>query len=412
MATGQTTGTKTFRNGTDRAVAPEVTLERALPLMPTLGITRIANITGLDRIGIPVVAVQRPNSRSLSVSQGKGASLVAARVSGLMESIESYHAEHVRLPLLHGSHQELAARCRVINVAGLPKVSSSCFNSHLSMLWAAGTDLMSGEQALVPYELVHTDFRIPMPTGSGAFIMSSNGLASGNNITEALSHAVCELIERDANTLWHYSGSVAQRLRRLNLDSVDDENCCHVMDRFDAAGVDVIVWETTSDIGVCSYLCTIVDREGRAEWPMLPISGSGCHPKRSIALLRALTEAAQGRLTLISGSRDDLSEKSFDDADVHSRCHEVRERIGDRGPGRAFQEAPDCEHDTFDADVEWELECLMKVGIGEVIAVNLSHEELDIPVVRVVIPYLEGISELKGFVPGMRARRTMAEAVS
>jgi ribosomal protein S12 methylthiotransferase accessory factor len=37
-----------------------------------MGVTRIANVTGLDRIGIPVAIAVRPNSRSVSVAQGKG----------------------------------------------------------------------------------------------------------------------------------------------------------------------------------------------------------------------------------------------------------------------------------------------------------------------------------------------------
>ncbi len=63
---------KGFRDGTHRLIAPAETVARVRRLMPVMGITRIANVTGLDCIGIPVVMVCRPNSRSLSVSQGKG----------------------------------------------------------------------------------------------------------------------------------------------------------------------------------------------------------------------------------------------------------------------------------------------------------------------------------------------------
>ena len=35
----------------------------------------------------------------MSVSQGKGSNLAAAKASGLMESIEGFHAEHIDLPL-------------------------------------------------------------------------------------------------------------------------------------------------------------------------------------------------------------------------------------------------------------------------------------------------------------------------
>src|SRR5262249_47992169 len=91
---------KAFREGTDRTASPEATLARVAPLMAAMGITRVANLTGLDRLGLPTVAVARPNARSISVSQGKGVTLAAAKASGLMESIEGYHAEHITLPLI------------------------------------------------------------------------------------------------------------------------------------------------------------------------------------------------------------------------------------------------------------------------------------------------------------------------
>src|SRR4051812_24003909 len=98
---------KTFRDGTHRLIAPEETVAWIRSFMPMMGITRIANVTGLDSIGIPVVMVCRPNSRSLAVSQGKGLGLAAAKASGLMESVELYHAEHITLPLKLGSYEEL-----------------------------------------------------------------------------------------------------------------------------------------------------------------------------------------------------------------------------------------------------------------------------------------------------------------
>ncbi len=69
---------KGFRDGTHRAVPPKDTVARVRRFLPVMGITRVANVTGLDTVGIPVVMVCRPNSRSISVSQGKGCDLDAA----------------------------------------------------------------------------------------------------------------------------------------------------------------------------------------------------------------------------------------------------------------------------------------------------------------------------------------------
>lgn len=403
---------KSFRAGTERTVHPSVTLERARRTMSELGITRIADITGLDRVGVPVVSVFRPNARSLSVAQGKGASLLAAQVSGLMESIESYHAEHVSLPLLLGSYRELRARHRVVDAAGLPRLSVSGFNTDQSLLWVTGTELLSGRSALVPYEMVHLDYRLPLPTGSGAFVMSSNGLASGNHLLEALSHAICELVERDANTLWHYSDPESRKARRLIVDSIDDDPCLSVIESFDRAALDLAIWETTTEVGISSFLCTVVDRDVNVAWPMPPVPGSGCHPRRAVALLRALTEAAQGRLTIISGARDDLGERRFDPTQARDSSRRFRAEMRSQAPTRMFVEACDAVHDDFDGDVRWELECLYRAGLHEIVAVNLTKPELGMPVVRVVIPHLETMSELPGFVAGRRARKTAAMRAS
>src|SRR5262249_27496119 len=90
---------KVLRQGTHRSQSLDYTLNRALRLAPVMGITRIANVTGLDVIGVPVVMVCRPNSRSVAVSQGKGIDLTSARASGVMEATELYHAETITLPM-------------------------------------------------------------------------------------------------------------------------------------------------------------------------------------------------------------------------------------------------------------------------------------------------------------------------
>ncbi|WP_042692000.1 YcaO-like family protein, partial [Azospirillum sp. B506] len=233
--------------GTHRVMAPEQTLARAAPFLPIMGITRVANVTGLDAVGIPVVMVTRPNSRSISVSQGKGVTLAAAKASGVMESIESYHAERITLPLKFASFEELRWTHPVVDVDRLPRLSTGSFNPHSPILWIEGQDLLNGGPKWVPFEMVHLNFTVPMAPGQGAFLAGSNGLASGNHKVEAISHAITELVERDATTLWRLQGPAAQAATRIDLDSIDDPVCRSLIDRFEAAGVAVGVWETTSD---------------------------------------------------------------------------------------------------------------------------------------------------------------------
>lgn len=401
---------KTFDAGTHRMMAPGETLDRVKPLMPVMGITRIANVTGLDTIGIPVVMVSRPNSRSISVSQGKGATLDAAKASGLMESVESYHAERIALPLMLGSYEDIRYSHNVVDVARLPHLTDSLYTPHTQILWIEGKDLMSGEGLWVPYEMVHLDYTLPLPTGHGCFVPSSNGLASGNHLFEAVSHGISEVVERDATTLWHLLDSEEQERTRLDLDTVDDPACRELIEKYSNAGVLVAVWEITSDVGMPAFLCRILQEAPPPYNDYRPASGMGCHPSRRVALSRALTEAAQSRLTFISGARDDLWRSDYDSF-LDPATHKIwLSYMESTWQGRDFRDVPSHESESFEQDIAWEIERLKAVGIDQVVTVDLTKSEFGIPVVRVIIPGLEGMDHSPKYVPGDRARTLLKRA--
>ena len=302
---------KSFRDGTHRTVAPTDTVARVRPLLPIIGATRIANVTGLDRIGIPVVMVCRPNARSISVSQGKGLDLDAAIASGVMESMESYHAEHITRSLKLNSLEELRYTHRMVEVGRLPTIEGSRFHGRLPILWIEGYDLLRDHFEWVPHELVHMNCTIPPPPGSGCFPSTSTGLASGNHPLEAVSHALCEAIERDALTLWLLGAEPEQRASEIDLDSLDDDACRSVIEKLRSARFSVAVWDVTSGLGVPAFLCRIADRDVPANSAAATVDGSGCHPSRKVAFLRAVTEAVQSRLTQISGTRDDIGRNLY-----------------------------------------------------------------------------------------------------
>ena len=216
---------KRYRHGTNRCCSPLETRRKLAPLLRAMGITRVANVTGLDHVGIPVVIVYRPNARSLSSAQGKGLDLDAVRASGLMEAVESFHAEHFDRPLRFESYAELRRQVPDVVLDGLPRAAGAHFDPDRPLPWIEGYDLLDDKPAWVPFELVHTDFRIPPPEGSGFFLQTSNGLAAGNHFLEALIHAVSEVIEADALALWELVGWKERRKRRILLETVDDPAC-------------------------------------------------------------------------------------------------------------------------------------------------------------------------------------------
>jgi ribosomal protein S12 methylthiotransferase accessory factor len=405
-------GAKSFFDGTHRAVAPEETLERIGPLMRGMGITRLANITGLDRIGIPVATACRPNSRGLAVSQGKGLDLPTAKASALMESVESYHAERIELPLRLGSSTELSRSLRLCDVTKLALTLRSTFDPNRPLLWIEGYDLLQQQPAWVPYEIVDTNYTFPLVTGAGCFQATTNGLASGNHVLEAVSHALCEVIERDAVALWYAGSESARRTRRIDVSTIDSQPAIDVLTRLERHGFDVGVWNLTTDVGVPSVLATIVERPGFSARPPYAVHGSGCHPTRDVALIRALLEALQSRLTFIVGSRDDNYREDYERLFNSKTTRAVRAEIGEAPPTVNFVDLPNFQSETFEDDVRHEIRSLQQAGIEQSIVIDLTRADLGIPVVRVVVPGLEGVSTQPDYVAGARARASMGAGSS
>jgi YcaO-like protein with predicted kinase domain len=400
---------KVFHRGTHRVVEPATTVQRLRSLFPAFGITRVANVTGLDCIGIPVVMVYRPNSRSLAVSPGKGLDLDAARASGLMEAVELHHAERILHPLKLASSNDLLCSHDLVPVERLARCSVGLFHPNLPLLWIEGTNLLSSKDVWIPYELVHANYTVPFPPGTGCFLMSSNGLASGNHRLEAISHALCEVIERDAATLFHCRSPEQRDALRVDLDSVGHADARRLLDLYGRADVRVAVWDLTTDVGVPVFRCCVLDGSPNPFRPVPVAEGLGCHPVREVALLRALTEAAQGRLVLITGSRDDHGRRRYgelQDGSLESRARDASLRRC----RRSFEATLSIVNETFEEDVGTILSRLRHVGVEHAIAVDLTRPETSdrgFSVVRVVVPGLEPHFRFPGYVPGPRAKSAL-----
>ena len=387
--------------GTVRSRPPGETLARLLPRLAEFGITRVANVTGLDRLEIPVINVIRPNSKSVSVSTGKGVDVEAAKVSGIMESIESHVAENIVLPLILASETEMRRDRHVIDVARLAKLEGDGYREDVPILWIEGFDLMAQRPVWVPYELVHNDYSLPGPEGSGYFPKSSNGLASGNNILEAISHAIFEVVERDAVTLFHYLFATFQTFDRIDVAASPFEEAHGLNEIIRSHGLEVHVWDITSDTGLACCYAMLWEPLAASNSTTRATVGSGCHTSPAIAMSRAITEAAQDRLTLIAGARDDLlAEHYMIDPEFAGK---IRASLQIDVVRPIAGEWPD-EIDTgsYDEELRRILAGLARVGIEEVVCVNLTGRSQDIAVVKVVIPGLEAPHDDPGYEPGPR----------
>ena len=177
-----------------------------------------------------------------------------------MESIEAFMAERITQPLVLGSVNDLRSSHPLIDVDHLPRTTDSAYHPDAPILWIEGRELLTGTPRWVPYEMVHTAYTLPRPTGTGCFVATSNGLASGNHLLEAISHAICETVERDAATLHSVREPGEAASCRIDPRTVDDPGCGEALDRLDRAGMSVAIWDMTSDVGIPAFICRIAER--------------------------------------------------------------------------------------------------------------------------------------------------------
>jgi ribosomal protein S12 methylthiotransferase accessory factor len=235
--------------------------------------------------------------------------------------------------------------------------------------WVEGWDLVHEAPVLVPEPAVTLDTTFRRQP---AFDVSSNGLASGNVLVEAVVHGLCEVIERDAEAAWRRSG----RDRRVVLDSIDDSACRELIGRVVASGARLAVWDLASDVGLCTIGCAIVEDPREPAWRALGYyEGFGAHLDPAIAIARAITEAAQTRLTYIAGGRDDFF--PFDYA---------RATDPELVASRWSRMASPCDEPVAFDDLPRPVRAPRSLGDALVQLVELTHPALGVPCAKVLVP--------------------------
>jgi ribosomal protein S12 methylthiotransferase accessory factor len=370
---------KVYTNETQRASPLGETLARIEPRVPAAGITRVADITSLDRIGIPVFSCIRPTAEhgAITVYNGKGATVEESRISAIMEGIERYCAEIHDRRFEMGYYHDMFGKGRIVSPKDLILPVEA--NPDQILPWVDGYDIANDEPVLIPaYAVFH-----PLPPNfRPLFRTGTNGLASGNTREEAIFHALAEVIERDAWSLVEASRYTGPEVKNINDGLVN-----WMQKKFADAQVEVTIRDITSDIGIPT-MAAVAD-DGLLRDPMLLTMGMGTHTSARIAVMRALTEVAQSRLTQIHGAREDTA------------VAQIRKRLGydrvkrmnaywfrDNGTVD-FSTIRSCDTDDFVKDIRIMIGALARRGLDRVIVVDLTRDEIGIPVVRVIVPGLE-----------------------
>ena len=348
------------------------------------GISRVAELTGLDAIGLPVYSCVRALSATISIHSGKGLDPQASRAGAIIEAIEFEIAENPKGPFRLANALQIPAEDRVELIDCFPSRSST-INDMVALAWEEMTNVSNGAAKFVPSDLVWMVNRIkdqPLLYVQ----MGSNGLASGGTLEDAILSGLYEIIERDAWTLHQWMldihGVLPKRTPLIDLSPRLET----VARRIENARVRLHLFDITTDYRVPVFSAVLLDLNGNVAGTF---GGFGCHLNAEIAAIRAITEAAQARCCYISGARDDLFRRQFI----------LMKRMDQQKLDKMFDELPagspisDYRKTDF-ADVRAELRYLLKLvrqfGVSEVYVKDMGTA-LDglLHVVRVFSPQCE-----------------------
>ncbi|HKL98082.1 MAG TPA: YcaO-related McrA-glycine thioamidation protein [Methanocorpusculum sp.] len=369
---------KMYIGWTERSCTPKETLERIEKFVPEAGITRVADITDLDRIGIPVYSCIRPTAAdgAISVYNGKGGTPEEARVAGIMEGIERYSAEAIPRDIANTPYSCIRRTETALDPIDLVLPSST--NADMDIPWVEGFDITNDESVKVPLCAVIHPNPFSYPT---LFRTSSNGIASGNTLEEAIFYALTEVIERDAWSLVEATRNTGPKLTDL------PPRAAEMLAKFTAVGIEVTLRDITSDVGIPTIAA--VSDDVQLKDPRLLTIGMGTHTNPEIAMIRALSEVAQSRATQIHGAREDATLAEFREMMGYDRVKRMNAYWFKGDEYRSAKELPNIETDDFKTDIELIVNNLAAVGLDRVIVFDLTDPVLQIPVVRVVVPGLE-----------------------
>lgn len=379
--------TPTYTQGTHRLLPPEQTLAQIMPHLAACGITRCAEISGLDvDLGVATYCAIRPRGRVLQTANGKGLSAVCAKVSALMEAIELHHAENpVAEQWQHTTLRALTQQGRtVIRPEQLPTYTHAYFADDYVTDWVEGEALLTHEPCWLPASAAY--FAEPSLCRT-----STNGLASGNHLVEATLHALFELIERDAIARLAVKGrlQIKERCRVIALPTIPEAPLQTILQKIESAQSKLVLLWVPSCIPVHTCWAVLLNKAPFSRLSTLN-AGAGAHWDLAVAAARAITEAIQSRLTLIHGSRDDMINKPVYRAvdPTTSLAYHYFDSLTSNATWQSvakpqFNHNPDLHY-----TLNYLIAALAAAGHQQMIRVNLTHPALQIPVVKVIVPSL------------------------
>ena len=320
----------------------------------------------------PSVLIERESGNNKIIDCGKGENLKNAFYSALFESFERYSAEHFFTHEYYGSSVKLRECINLCSPSSLyPFNPMSIHADSRELYWSKGYDLLSDKECYVPTEC------IAFPSKSSFSFISTIGLASGQSYIEAIIHAIYEAIEHDTLSTHLIAKQMGSRLK------IKNKKILTLLQKFNDKRIDIEVRYLENIYGIP---CVITLMRNAPHFEKNNIAGMGCNLNLDVAIMRSITECQQSYDYWYNKySTGSLIEKGI----VHPPL-ELNEEFS------LNNDELEIDHEKIEFKCnEEELECILdrlKEYITKLICIDITHKDLLIPTVKVMIPdFLETI---------------------
>lgn len=367
---------KTFRHDQDKVRTPEETVRWARERLERVNLNILSKTLRIDtgRLDIPVyISLCGDDATRLTGTKkqmGKGATPAQSEASAVMELMERYSF----FSYMHQHHFPFHTYAEVVEKAVSPEMlkrsvydettpDEDCFAflKDLPMRWAPAYNLTRKRDQWVPIDWFY-------------LINEYNGPASGNTIEEAILQSLCEVVERHVGSIICH-----EKLQTPAIDpeSLKDPAAIELVAKFRKQGIELFLRDFSLDTGIPTVGALAYDPSTFPEKSEIVFTaGTTSSPEKS--LCRAITEIAQlaGDFESRTSYRPTLPK--------YESLEEAAYLMGNHG-SLSIRSLPDHENDNMRLEIEGCVGALEKIGL-EVLVLNVTHPELQIPAVYTIIP--------------------------
>lgn len=283
---------------------------------------------------MPMFSAELPIMHTSEVESGYGRSETRqnAEMVAILETLERHggHSPKGQKTVVRGSYNQLKdsalnPRDLILHSADIQTLDEHVlqpYSDDLQCSWVWCSSLLKNKPVLIPEQSIFYYLLNTPETKVNRFVYeTSNGCALGGALEEAIFYGLLELVERDAYlTTWY--GQFTPR--EIDLRSIEDDRIQSLLDRTDARGLELHVFDMRVGIDVPIVWCMIVDPSPDA--PVKSYCAAGAHLVPENAIYSGLIEVTTS-MGVYQESMPPLKEKAREMLEDDSKVLEMHDHV-------------------------------------------------------------------------------------